>query len=80
GFKRVEISLRPPEIPGLMACLRDAGAACAGMSSFGPTVYAVTDTSATGILSAANGFLEEHGGGEAWVSAPRNTGARARGC
>jgi beta-ribofuranosylaminobenzene 5'-phosphate synthase len=80
GFKKVEIGLQPPGITLLMEELRAAGAACAGMSSFGPTVYAVTDTDATGILRAATGFLEEHGGGEAWVSAPRNTGARARGC
>ncbi|HVN65271.1 MAG TPA: beta-ribofuranosylaminobenzene 5'-phosphate synthase [Methanomicrobiales archaeon] len=80
GFKRVEISLRPPEIPLLLEELRSAGAACAGMSSFGPTVYAVTDTGAPDILGAAVKFLEEHGGGEAWVSAPRNTGARARLC
>jgi beta-ribofuranosylaminobenzene 5'-phosphate synthase len=80
GFKRVEIGLQPPVIPLLMEEMRNAGAACAGMSSFGPTVYSVTDTGAPGILSAVQGFLEEHGGGEAWISAPRNTGARARVC
>ena len=78
GFKRVEVGLQPPVIPLLMEELRSAGAACAGMSSFGPTVYAVTDTGAPGILSAAEGFLEEHGGGGAWISAPRNTGAGVR--
>lgn len=78
GFKRVEIALQPAVIPLLIDEMRRAGAACAGMSSFGPTVYAVTDGGAPGILRAAVDFMEEHGGGEAWVSAPRNTGARVR--
>ena len=78
GFKRVEIGLRPPVIPRLMAELREAGAACAGMSSFGPTVYAVTDSDAPALLRSAEEFLEGHGGGEAWISAPRNTGAAVR--
>jgi beta-ribofuranosylaminobenzene 5'-phosphate synthase len=78
GFKRVEISLQPPEIPRLIGEMRRAGAACAGMSSFGPTVYAITDSGAPGILRAAEEFMEEHSGGEAWISAPRNTGAMVR--
>ena len=78
GFKRVEISLQPPEIPCLIEEMRRAGAACAGMSSFGPTVYAVTDSDASGILRAAEEFMMEHDGGEAWISAPRNTGAMVR--
>ena len=36
GFKKVELSLQPPEIPGLIERLRSAGAACAGMSSIWP--------------------------------------------
>jgi beta-ribofuranosylaminobenzene 5'-phosphate synthase len=78
GFKRVEISLQPPEIPRLIGEMRRAGAACAGMSSFGPTVYAITDADASGILCAAEEFMKEHSGGEAWISVPRNTGALVR--
>jgi beta-ribofuranosylaminobenzene 5'-phosphate synthase len=78
GFKRVEIGLQPAMIPRLMEEMRGAGAACAGMSSFGPTVYAVTDSGAPAILRAAEEFLEGHGGGEAWISPPRNTGAAVR--
>jgi beta-ribofuranosylaminobenzene 5'-phosphate synthase len=78
GFKRVEIALQPPVIPLLLDELRRAGAACAGMSSFGPTVYAITDTGAAEVLRAVEGFLADHGGGEAWISAPRNTGAMVR--
>ncbi len=42
GFKKRELDLQPGarELIGIM---RDAGAPCAGMSSFGPTVYAITD-------------------------------------
>jgi beta-ribofuranosylaminobenzene 5'-phosphate synthase len=78
GFKRVEIALQPPVIPLLMEEMRGAGAACAGMSSFGPTVYAVTDSRASALLHAGEAFLDEHGGGSAWVTAPRNSGAAVR--
>jgi beta-ribofuranosylaminobenzene 5'-phosphate synthase len=78
GFKRVELSLQPPEIPRLIGEMRAAGAACAGMSSFGPTVYAITDSDAHGILGVAEEFMAGHGGGEAWISSARNTGAGVR--
>lgn len=42
GFKKREISLQP-EARELIDEMREAGAAGAGMSSFGPTVYAITD-------------------------------------
>jgi predicted sugar kinase len=48
------------------------------MSSFGPTVFAVTDSDAPGIFRAAEECMKEHSGGEAWISAPRNTGAAVR--
>jgi beta-ribofuranosylaminobenzene 5'-phosphate synthase len=78
GFKRVEVGLQPAAIRLLMEEMRRAGAACSGLSSFGPAVFAVTDTGAPEISRAAGAFMEEHGGGKAWVSAPRNTGAGVR--
>lgn len=42
GFKKREIDLQPGA-GDLLEALRSAGAAGAGMSSFGPTVYAITD-------------------------------------
>ncbi|WP_174590356.1 beta-ribofuranosylaminobenzene 5'-phosphate synthase [Methanocella conradii] len=42
GFKRREIGLQPVARE-LIREMREAGAAGAGMSSFGPTVYAITD-------------------------------------
>jgi beta-ribofuranosylaminobenzene 5'-phosphate synthase len=59
GFKRVELSLQPPLIPGLLATLREAGAACAGLSSFGPTVYAIADMGLDEIERSAREMLGE---------------------
>lgn len=42
GFKRHEVDLQPGT-RGLLEALRSGGAAGAGLSSFGPAVYAVTD-------------------------------------
>ncbi len=36
GFKKVELSLQPRQVPALIERLRSAGAACAGMSSVWP--------------------------------------------
>lgn len=57
GFKRIENMLQNPVIGKIMESLRSAGAAGAGMSSFGPTVYAVTDTNSKGLKSAAEDVL-----------------------
>jgi beta-ribofuranosylaminobenzene 5'-phosphate synthase len=42
GFKRHEVELQPTA-RGLIEALQNGGAAGAGLSSFGPTVYAITD-------------------------------------
>jgi beta-ribofuranosylaminobenzene 5'-phosphate synthase len=57
GFKRIERERQSPGIRSLESCLRDAGAACAGMSSFGPAVYAITDTGLAGLEAAARNSL-----------------------
>ncbi len=74
GFKRVEVGLQEPVVRGLIAGLREAGAACAGLSSFGPTVYAVTDGDPGELLRAAEALLAE-GGGDVVVTRGRNYGA-----
>ena len=77
GFKRIEVMLQDPLIRSLMAEMRNAGAACAGLSSFGPTVYAITDTGGRDIeAAAAQAMLEV--GGDVIVSRARNRGARVR--
>jgi len=78
GFKKVELSLQPQEIPGLIEGLRSAGAACAGMSSFGPAVYAIGDTDMREIEQAARTFMNEHGGGSTLITSARNKGASVR--
>jgi beta-ribofuranosylaminobenzene 5'-phosphate synthase len=44
GFKKLEIARNSPIIPALISGLRKAGSPCTGMSSFGPAVYAITET------------------------------------
>jgi beta-ribofuranosylaminobenzene 5'-phosphate synthase len=78
GFKKVELSIQPPQVTGLLDVLRSSGAAGAGLSSFGPTVYAVGDTGMTTIRQAAVSYMKNHGGGTAIVTAARNSGAAVR--
>ncbi|MHB8162937.1 MAG: beta-ribofuranosylaminobenzene 5'-phosphate synthase [Methanoregula sp.] len=78
GFKKVELGLQPPEVTGLLKVMRDAGAAGAGMSSFGPTVYAVADTGTKEIERAAQSFMQAHCGGTTLNTSARNTGAMVR--
>ena len=78
GFKRVELSIQPPQVTGLLEMLREAGAAGAGLSSFGPAVYAVGDTGMTGIGQAAQRFMQESGGGTTLITTARNSGAVVR--
>jgi beta-ribofuranosylaminobenzene 5'-phosphate synthase len=78
GFKRVEVNLQDPAIRDLPAAMRAAGAACAGLSSFGPAVYAITDTGAREVEGAAIASMEGSGGGSTWITRARNQGARIR--
>ncbi len=78
GFKKVELSLQPKQIPDLIERLRSAGAACAGMSSFGPAVYAIGDTDMRGIEQTARSFMNEHSGGSTLITSARNKGAQVR--
>ena len=74
GFKKAEVGLQEPVVRELITGLREAGAACAGLSSFGPTVYAVTDGDPGEIVRAAEALLAD-GGGEIVVTHGRNYGA-----
>jgi beta-ribofuranosylaminobenzene 5'-phosphate synthase len=78
GFKKVELSLQPPQVTGLLPVLRNAGAAGAGLSSFGPAVYAIGDTGMNAIEQAARSFMKESGGGSTRVTTARNSGATVR--
>jgi beta-ribofuranosylaminobenzene 5'-phosphate synthase len=78
GFKKVELGLQHKDIPALLQIMRDAGAACAGMSSFGPTLFAIGDSD----LHQADDAVREHmapvGGGTTILTCARNTGASVR--
>ncbi len=78
GFKRVEHSLQPREMRQLLDAMRQAGAAGAGMSSFGPALFAFCDTGVADVESAAKAFMDGWCGGTTLVSAARNTGASVR--
>lgn len=78
GFKRVEHNLQPPEVAGLLGVMREAGAAGAGMSSFGPTLFAFCDTGTDDVERAARSFMDGWCGGTTLVTAARNTGAAVR--
>ncbi len=43
-FKKIEVMLQHPVVRQLMVQMREAGATCAGLSPFGPTMYVITDT------------------------------------
>jgi beta-ribofuranosylaminobenzene 5'-phosphate synthase len=60
-----------------MEDMRDAGAACSGLSSFGPTVYAVADSHVWDIEAAARDAMSDVGG-EVLITRSRNEGARVR--
>lgn len=77
GLKKVEHSLQSPLIRELMDALRTTDAAGIGLSSFGPTVYAVGDTGMQDSLKAAEQAMAETGG-SAFLTRARNRGADIR--
>jgi len=78
GFKKVELSLQPQAVTGLLPVLRGAGAAGAGMSSFGPAVFAIGDTDMKSVERAARSFMDASLGGTTIITAARNSGAAVR--
>jgi beta-ribofuranosylaminobenzene 5'-phosphate synthase len=78
GFKRIELSLQPPAVHDLLEAMRDAGAAGAGMSSFGPALYAIGDVGMRAVESAARECLGAMGGGETLITTANNAGAEQR--
>jgi len=78
GFKRVEHSLQSPHVGSLMNAMIAAGASCAGMSSFGPAVYAINDTNLPGIEHAAKACMDSLNGGKTYCTSARNDGASVR--
>jgi len=75
GFKRCELDMQPQVIPTLIEEMRNAGAAGAGLSSFGPAVYGICDTNQSSVVSAAEGVMNEYSGGYTILTKGRNSGA-----
>lgn len=79
GFKKLEVSLQPKPIMELGDIMVEAGASGAGLSSFGPTVYALAgdETRARAAVDAALAHLEHRGiEADGWITPPDNQGVR----
>lgn len=74
GFKKIELSLQNPFIKDLMDNLKASGAVGVGMSSFGPTIYAITDTNSKDVYRAAHNAMREREG-EIILTSAQNSGA-----
>ena len=74
GFKKIELDLQHHLLNDIIMNMREAGACGAGMSSFGPTIYAVTDNNSKDVLKAAQDTM---GGFEATslITRAQNSGA-----
>jgi beta-ribofuranosylaminobenzene 5'-phosphate synthase len=79
GFKRCEIALQAPEIARIIELMRETTCG-AGMSSFGPAVYGITDSKrdAADTVHEVQEFLDETLGGRCMVVHARNSGADVR--
>lgn len=74
GFKKIELDLQHPLVHELIHKMRSAGAAGVGMSSFGPTVFAIADNNVKEIAKAAKNVMNEIGG-ELIITNAQNMGA-----
>lgn len=79
GFKKEELALQPPVLHEILDFMTGCGTAGAGMSSFGPALYAITDTDASGLAGDIRSYLNEQCGGEVRIVQGRNTGASIKG-
>ncbi|MBW6518089.1 MAG: beta-ribofuranosylaminobenzene 5'-phosphate synthase [ANME-2 cluster archaeon] len=75
GFKEREVGLQTDEVRRCMDIMREQGACGAGMSSFGPAVYAVAEEPGE-VKKAVTEFLDSTIGGQVFVTVARNTGAK----
>ncbi len=80
GFKQREVQLQHQAVRDLIELLQDSGAYGAGMSSFGPVVYAFTDNpeDAAYLQEDAQAFLDSTIGGKVIITRANNTGASIR--
>jgi beta-ribofuranosylaminobenzene 5'-phosphate synthase len=77
GFKNAEVQLKSPLVPNMLAIMNSAGSYGSGMSSFGPTVYGLTDSErkAEQIQKAVCDYLSDMDiENKSWISEPNNHG------
>jgi beta-ribofuranosylaminobenzene 5'-phosphate synthase len=77
GFKRYEVELQHQAVRDVMALMQESGAYGAGMSSFGPAVYAVVDNKedASNIREDVQDLLDSTIGGKVMITRANNKGA-----
>ncbi|MGA9140008.1 MAG: beta-ribofuranosylaminobenzene 5'-phosphate synthase [Methanocella sp.] len=77
GFKNVEIQLKAPLVPNMLAIMNSNGSYGSGMSSFGPTVFGLTDSDrkAEQIQKAVCDYLSDMDiENQSWIAEPNNHG------
>jgi len=77
GFKHTEIKLKSPLVPNLLTLMDSAGSYGSGMSSFGPTVFGLTDgdRKAEEIRKAVCDYLSDMDiQSQSWIAGPNNHG------
>ena len=78
GFKKIEVELQHPIIKNLLNTLLENGAEGVGISSFGPTTFAITDGKkrAEDLMKTVSDLLKEKEiNGKFFITPTRNKGA-----
>ncbi|MBD3255617.1 MAG: hypothetical protein GF383_11030 [Candidatus Lokiarchaeota archaeon] len=77
GFKQIEIELQHDIVKNLLEFFENYSVKCYGMSSFGPSVLAITETEseARKLFVEVHDFLKNRGG-HIYICKPNNKGAR----
>lgn len=77
GFKNIEVKLKSPLVPNLLTLMDNAGSYGSGMSSFGPTVFGLTDSDrkAEQIQKTVCDYLSDLDiECQSWITEPNNKG------
>ncbi len=76
GFKKREVELQPETVLNVMKYMQDNGASGSGVSSFGPVVYGIVESSveAGRLQKEVQRMLDESLGGEVLLTKGRNRG------
>ena len=81
GFKNIEVKLKSPLVPNMLTIMNNVGSFGSGMSSFGPTVYGLTNSNkkAEEIKNAVSGYLDDLSiSHKCWIAEPNNHGVSVK--